>query len=105
MFEFSRTFALRYGSNTTSANGWMSGMGTDVGFPMPATLAFLARRLIDGHSDTFLAIGFELQLRDVQQFSQLFSIGLGFFQCQSGACERQFCFQGFPDVFGLSGLF
>ena len=48
----------------------MLGIGTDLWFPMPAALTFLAFCLADPNAGSTLASGLDFQLGDIQQLTQ-----------------------------------
>ena len=54
----------------------MLGVRADVGFPMPATIALLARGLAYLRGDGALAPGLDFQLGDIQQLPQRLQVRL-----------------------------
>ena len=83
----------------------MPGGCTDVGFPMPAALAFLAFGAddLDGHNA--VAVRFDFELRDVAQLAEIFEVRLRVHQERIGAVQDDVGFEGFADGLCLSRFF
>src|SRR5438552_17352987 len=63
------------------------GIRTNIGLPMPATLAFLAGSLGDGNCQSLLGPRGKFELGDIQEFAQRFRMRLGI--RKSRCCARQ----------------